>query len=292
MSIATEPLLGAIEAGGTKFNLCVASDPDLIEARHTIPTRNPAETLAEAAEWFAAQEGLAALGIASFGPLELNRAAPKWGHITTTPKPGWSNCDIVGFFNDRLGVPIELDTDVNAAALAEHRAAGSEGGSLAYVTVGTGVGGGLVIEGRPVHGAAHPELGHLFPRRRPDDTGFNGVCPFHGECLEGLASGPAIIARWGSPLSDLPPDHEAHRFVAYYLAELCHGLFATAAIETVVLGGGVMQTPGLIENVRSRTHEIDHSYLPGRARQLIRAPVLGNDAGIRGALLLARALLV
>lgn len=291
MSVASKPRLGGIEAGGTKFVLAVGSARGAIEARHTIPTRAPDETLAEAADWLAAQGPLAALGIASFGPVELDPRAPNWGHITATPKPAWSGCDIAGFLGGHLAVPVAFETDVNAAALAEYHAAGGKVASLAYITVGTGVGGGLVIGGKPVHGAAHPEMGHIFPRRPAGDTGFGGVCPFHGDCVEGLASGPAIIARWGCPLSELPPDHEAHALVAGYLAELCHGLFAAVAVETVVLGGGVMQTPGLLERVRDRTRELDRGYLPGGDRHAVRAPSLGSDAGIRGALLLAESML-
>ena len=231
-------MLGAIEAGGTKFVLAAGPSPDRITARHTIPTRDPATTLAEAAEWLAGQGGITALGIGSFGPVELDRTAPRWGFITTTPKPGWANCDVAGYFAGALGVPVGFDTDVNAAALAEHAASGSTGGSLAYLTVGTGIGGGLVLDGRPVHGIAHPEVGHIYPRRHPDDRDFPGTCPSHGDCLEGLASGPAIMARWGTSLSHLPADHPGHAIIADYIAQACHVLFASVAVEEVVVGGG------------------------------------------------------
>ena len=185
-----------------------------------------------------------------------------------------------------------FETDVNGAALAEYRAAfGQLKGSLAYITVGTGVGGGLVVNGECVNGAAHPEMGHILPRRPEGDTGFAGTCPHHGDCLEGLASGPAIMARWGKSLSDLPPDHAAHSYVSGYLAQLCHTIFATLAVEKVVMGGGVMNTPGLIERVREQTHALGADYLPGRSKQGIAAPLLGQDAGICGALLLAQAAL-
>lgn len=286
--MSARPLLGGIEAGGTKFVLAVGTAPDAILARHAIPTRDPDSTLAEAADWFAAQGPLGALGIASFGPVELDPAAPRWGHITDTPKPGWSGCDIAGRMGAALGVPVGFDTDVNAAAMAEHAAAGASAEhGLAYVTVGTGIGGGLVIGGRPVHGAGHPEMGHMFPRRAAADTGFAGICPAHGDCLEGLACGPAIIARWGASLSDLPAGHEAHAVVAGLVAQLCHSLFALAAVETIVLGGGVMQAPGMVERIAAETARLDGGYLPGHARHAIRRPLLGDHSGTVGALMLA-----
>ena len=175
---------------------------------------------------------------------------------------------------------------VNGAALAE-ATYGAGGTSLAYITVGTGIGVGLVTGGRTVHGAGHPEMGHIFPRRDREDFDFPGHCPFHGDCMEGLASGPAILARWGAMLSDLPPGHPAHTYVAGYLAQLCHTAFATVAVETIVLGGGVMQTPGLLDAVRERTFALGAEYLPGRSRQQIVAPKLGQESGISGALQLA-----
>lgn len=280
-------MLGAIEAGGTKFVLAVGPAPDRLLARHVIPTRSPAETLAEAAAWFTAQGAVSALGIGSFGPVELDRQSPQWGHITTTPKSGWADCDIAGFFAGALGVPVGFDTDVNAAALAEHAAAARPGGSLAYLTIGTGIGGGMVLEGRPVHGIAHPEIGHIYPRRHPEDVDFAGICPHHGDCLEGLASGPAILARWGRPLSELPSDHPAHAIIADYIAQACHTLFAAAAVGEVVIGGGVANTPGLVERVAERARALDAGYLPGGQRHAVIRPQLGGDSGIVGAMMLA-----
>lgn len=282
-------MLGAIEAGGTKFVLAVGPSPDRILARHTIPTRTPEATLAEAAEWLAAKGGITALGIGSFGPVELDRTAPKWGFITNTPKPGWADCDIAGHLGQALGVPVGFDTDVNAAALAEYAAAGRAGGGLAYLTIGTGIGGGLVLDGKPVHGAAHPEIGHIYPRRHPEDVDFAGICPAHGDCLEGLASGPAIIARWGVSLSQLPADHPGHAIIADYIAQACHSLFASVAVETIAIGGGVANTPWLIARVAERARLLDNGYLPGGVRHRIIAPRLGGDAGITGALMLAEA---
>jgi fructokinase len=283
-------MLGAIEAGGTKFVLAVGPAPHEITARHVIPTRDPAVTLPEAADWFIRQGGIGALGVGSFGPIELDPASRCWGHITNTPKPGWADCDIAGFFMDRLGVAVGFDTDVNAAALAEYAAAEGEGcRSLAYLTIGTGIGGGLVLDGTPVHGIAHPEMGHIYSRRHSADRDFAGVCPHHGDCLEGLASGPAIIARWGASLSQLGPDHEAHAIIADYIAQACHTLFASLAVERAVIGGGVAKTAGLVERVAARAAELSASYLPGGARHRVLAPQLGEDAGITGAMMLAQA---
>lgn len=288
MSSAAKPLLGGIEAGGTKFVLAVGHSPNEIIERHEIPTCDPATTLAQAAEWFEAQGKIKALGIASFGPVDLDQSSPRWGHITNTPKSGWANCNLAGYFAERLGVPIGFDTDVNGAALAEYNhGAGKTAASLAYITVGTGIGGGLVLDGKAIHGAAHPEMGHIFPRRHADDRDFEGICPHHGDCLEGLASGPAIKARWGASLSDLPVDHPAHEIIGYYLAQLAHSLIAMTAVEIIVMGGGVMKTDGLVERVSAKASELGAEYFPGRSKHKIVAPGLGHNAGLAGALLLA-----
>ena len=279
-------MIGGIEAGGTKCVLAVGETPGSIAATHTILTRDPDETVAEALDWFATQPPLTALGLATFGPVGLDRERADYGHILATPKPGWSGFDLAGALADGLHVPVTVDTDVNAAALAEARADGSVG-SMAYMTVGTGIGVGLVIDGRCVHGAAHPEMGHYYPRRPAYDDAFAGVCPFHGDCLEGLASGPAILARWGATLSDLPETSAAHDRIAHYLAQACHTLFATTSVEKVVLGGGVLQTPGLLNRIAALAVELDANYLPGGKRHQIIAPRLGQLSGITGALILA-----
>ncbi len=285
-------LIGGIEAGGTKFVLVTGTSPTDITARHVIQTRAPEETLAQAADWFAQQGAISALGIGSFGPVDLDPASSGWGHITNTPKPGWAQCNIAGYFGRRLGVPVGFDTDVNAAALAEATyGAGRTATSLVYITIGTGIGGGLVIDGKPVHGTAHPEMGHIFVRRAGPGDDWPGNCPHHGACLEGLSSGPAIIARWGASLSELPPGHEAHALVAGYLAQLCHNLFAMLAVEVIVLGGGVTNAPGLFGKIKELVGEIGASYLPGRERQSIVAPALGENSGVVGSLSLAHAAL-
>ena len=288
----SDGLLGGIEAGGTKFVLAVGESPSRVRATHTIPTRAPSATFAEAREWFEQQGKLCAIGIASFGPVELDKASSAWGHILKTPKPNWSDCDLAGFFGRAFSIPIGFETDVNGAALAEyHHGAGRGASSLTYVTVGTGIGGGTIINGRLVHGAGHPELGHIYPRRLPGDQDFAGFCPFHGDCLEGLACGPAIIARWGSSLSDLPSDHEAHDLVAGYLAQMCHSIYASMATEIIVLGGGVMKTPGLLDKVVKRAEELGAGYFPSRENHKIVSPALGDNAGLTGTLLLAEAAL-
>ncbi len=288
MSSAGRPLLGGIEAGGTKFVLAVGHSPTEIIERHEIPTRDPATTLAEAGEWFEGQGSISALGIASFGPVDLDQSSPLWGHITNTPKPGWENCDLAGYFAERFGVPIGFDTDVNGAALAEYlHGAGKGASSLAYITVGTGIGGGLVLDGKAVHGAAHPEMGHIFPRRHGDDREFKGICPHHRDCLEGLASGPAIKARWGASLSELPADHIAHEIIAYCLAQLAHSLIAMTAVEIIIFGGGVMKTGGLVKRVNQVVSELGAEYFPGGSKHKIVLPGLGENAGLAGALMLA-----
>lgn len=284
-------MIGGIEAGGTKFVLAVGTAEGEIARHHTLPTRDPHSTLGEATDWFAAQGSLAALGIGSFGPLDLDPNSPRWGHITSTPKPGWADCDIAGHFGQALDCPVGFDTDVNAAALAEWRARSETTTcSLAYVTIGTGIGGGIVADGRILGGSSHPEVGHIAVSRHVLDTDFAGVCPYHGDCLEGLASGPAIMKRWGQQLGDVVAE-EAPQVIAHYIGQLCHALFSIAAVDRIVLGGGVMQTGGLIEAVRESARRFDNGYLPGGIERHIEAPQLGSQSGIAGALLLGGAAL-
>ncbi|NTZ43196.1 ROK family protein [Altererythrobacter sp. SALINAS58] len=283
------PLIGGIEAGGTKFVLSVGTSPTEILASTTITTADPQITLMQAAGWFEQFDQLQSLGIASFGPIDLDPSSSRWGHILETPKPGWTGCDLRGFFARRFSIPVGIDTDVNGAALAEFRFGAGRGAvSLAYITVGTGIGVGLVIDDKPVLGLGHPEMGHILPRRAEGDQDFPGVCPYHGDCLEGLASGSAIAARYGKSLSDLSPDHTGRRWIAEYLGQLCHTLAATVAVEIVVLGGGVMQTPGLIDATRNAADMLDQGYLPGRARQRIVMPQLVPGSGAVGSILLGQ----
>lgn len=288
--------IGAIEGGGTKF-VCVVGDADpAIAARAVIPTRDPAATLGDCVGFFrdaAARLGpIEALGIGCFGPLQLRRDAEGFGHLLPTPKPGWSGIDVMGPFEDALRVPVVLDTDVGCAALGEWRRGAGRGlGSLAYVTVGTGIGGAFV----PGGGARlmHAEMGHLPVRRDPRDGNFPGVCPFHGDCLEGLANGPAVRARWGSDLADLPSGHAGREIIAGYVAQLVAAIALLHSPEAVVIGGGVTTGGDLLPLARNATHALLRDYLPPLARPeqvaaFIRAPGLGADSAITGALQLAR----
>lgn len=281
---------GCIEAGGTKF-VCAIADADgaLIE-RTRIPTTTPEETLAAVLAWFSRAVGYRGFGIASFGPVELDPASPRWGAILATPKPGWSGTPIARPIEAAFGVPVGFETDVNAAALAEAEVDDRRAKGIAYITVGTGIGGGYASNGTAIPGLRHAEMGHIFPPRHPDDTAFPGCCPFHGACLEGLASGPAIHARWGRSLSELPADHPAHAIVAWYLGHLAATLIATLSPARILFGGGVMHTPGLLDGVRAAATTFNAGYLidPAAIADIIRAPQLGDDAGLRGALLLAR----
>jgi fructokinase len=288
-------MYGAIEAGGTKF-VCGVGDAGRgsLETA-TIPTRNPDQTFADVAAFF---EGVArhgpieAIGIATFGPVELRPASPRFGQILATPKPAWEGTDMLARTRAILDVPLGLDTDVNAAALAEAAAAGSDITQLAYVTVGTGIGIGLVSDGKAVHGMGHPEVGHILVRRHPAHEGFAGVCPFHGDCLEGLASGPAVAAAWGSSAPHFAPDHPFWAVESDYLGQLCMTLLLTMAPERIVLGGGVMNQQPLFGLVRQRTVDLLAGYLPGLATaddlaDRIVPPLCVEPPGLIGAYLLA-----
>lgn len=216
----------------------------------------------------------------------LDPAQAEYGHILRTPKPGWSEFDFASALAVGLGIPTAMESDVNAAALAEAQAA-NRSNSLACLTVGAGVGVGLVSDGRCVHGTSHPEMGHYFPRRPPKDDSFAGICLSHGDCLEGLASGPAILARWGASLSELPSTHPAHGFVAAYVTQACHTALTATSVETIVIGGGVLETSGLRDRITAAAADLDAGYLPGAIRHRIAAPPLNNLFGITGATILA-----
>lgn len=282
---------GLIEGGGTKFVLGVADGAGQIRARERVPTTTPDETLGAAIAWFRAQ-GLApaAIGVACFGPLELDPASPQFGHVTRTVKPHWSGADIAGPFAAAFDRPVGIETDVNGAALAESRwgaGAGAPDGSLLYVTVGTGVGGGFIAGGRLLRGASHPEMGHIRLPRHPADHDFSGTCSFHGDCLEGLVAGPAIKARWGASLSELGPDHPAQAIVAWYLGQAVVTWQAMLQPSRIVLGGGVMGAPGLLGAVREAAAIAGGGYFAGDPREIVVAPGLGADSGLRGALAVA-----
>ena len=256
-------------------------------------TISPAETIGAVIAWLRDVQlrhgGLSAIGIASFGPLELDRSAPNWGHITATTKTGWSNADFAGRLVRELGLPVGFDTDVNGAALAEARWGAGQGQKVSvYVTVGTGIGGGAIIDGKPLQGLTHPEMGHIRPQRHPDDPEFAGICPFHGDCLEGLASGPAIKKRWGLSLSELSADHPAHNIIAWYLAQLVVTLQSVMEPGRIMLGGGVMATPRLIDRIRDSAAMLGKGYFKGNAADIVVPPALGDRAGLLGGLALAQ----
>lgn len=281
--------IALIEAGGTKFIVGIGDATQRILARTRIDTTRPEETIPAAIEWLRQQgDDFSAVGIASFGPLDLDPASSTWGYIMRTTKPHWSNADIAGPFARAFGCPVAIDTDVNGAALAEWNwGAGQGTKSTLYLTVGTGVGGGAVVDGRLIHGIGHPEMGHIRLPRHPDDAGFAGHCPFHGDCLEGLAAGPSIIARWGVSLSDLPANHPGHDIIAWYLAQATQSFQAILSPSRMIFGGGVMETQGLLDRVRVKATEGGAGYFVGDPAEVIVAPALGHDAGLLGALALA-----
>ncbi|MEB3221076.1 MAG: ROK family protein [Candidatus Sericytochromatia bacterium] len=291
------PLFGAIEAGGTKFVCAVGRGPDAILAEARFATRGPAETLAEVVAFFeaarAAHGALAALGVGAFGPLELDPAAPAFGCLGPTPKPGWAGADMVAPLRAALGCPVGLQTDVAAAGLGEGRwgAAREAGGAFAYVTVGTGVGGALFVAGEPVGGLAHPELGHIWPRRHPGDD-YPGCCPFHGDCLEGLASGPAIVGRRGTTLDRLAPDDPLWEALGSYMGQLVATLLLTHAPRLVVVGGGVGSHPRLLSLARDEALRWLGGYmrpatLPAELGWRLVPPALEGRAGVLGGFVLA-----
>lgn len=280
---------GLIEAGGTKVLLGMADAGGVIIARHRIATTTPAAVMAEAVGWFEAHlPRPAAIGIAAFGPLDLDRRSPTWGHVTRTVKPGWSGADVAGPFVRAFGCPVGIETDVNGAALAEMRwGAGAGHDSLLYLTIGTGIGGGFISKGDLLHGLSHPEMGHIRMPRHADDHGFAGVCPFHGDCLEGLASGPAVIARWGKSLSELGAGHPGPAMIAWYLGQAVCSFQAVLDPARIVLGGGVMATPGLLDLARAEAKAAARGYFVGDAVEVVVAPGLGADSGLLGALAVA-----
>lgn len=285
-------ILGGIEAGGTHWNCAVGDGEGAVASVETFTTTTPEETIGRVISFFAAHGPPAALGVGCFGPVDLDPTSPRWGTITTTPKPGWAGTDVVSMLRAGLDLPIAFETDVNAAAVGEGRWGAGRGlETFAYVTVGTGIGGGVVANGRPLHGLVHSELGHM---RVPHDRGrdpFPGSCPFHGDCLEGLASGESLRQRWGAPGEELDRS-EVWELEADYLALGLANLVLTLSPQRVVLGGGVGARPGLLDLVRERVPAILAGYLDApQLRQgiddYIVPPALGERSGVLGAIELA-----
>ena len=292
-------LIGAVEAGGTKMVCAVGTGPDDLRDEVRFPTASPGECLAQVIDYFTrwqADHGqrLSAIGYGTFGPCDPNPASPTYGWVTKTPKPGWTDTDVVGPLRAAFDIPVGFDTDVNGAALGEHLwGAARDVDTFVYLTVGTGIGGGIIVNGRILHGLIHPEAGHVAMRRDPVRDPYPGRCPFHGDCLEGLASGPAIGERWNLPANELGPDHPAWDLEADYLAEACHNLVCTLSPQRIILGGGVMEQLQLFPRIRARTLELLNGYVQApeileRIDEFIVAPGLGNLAGVSGCIALGQ----
>ncbi|MCP4421875.1 MAG: ROK family protein [Chloroflexi bacterium] len=292
-------LFGGIEAGGTKFVCAIGSGPNDIRAEVRFPTTQPDETIKQAIDFFQSQinefGALTAIGIASFGPVDPNPASATFGHITTTPKPGWANVDLGGIIQRTFNLPIGFDTDVNGAALAEGRWGAARGlGNFIYLTIGTGVGGGGLVNGRLLHGLIHPEMGHIPLPHDWEKDPFPGKCPFHGDCFEGMAAGPAIEERWQTKGQHLPPDHPAWELEAHYIALALRSFICTLSPQRIILGGGVMDQPQLFPLVRQKTQDTLNGYVQSptildHIESYIVPPKLGNQAGVLGAIALASA---
>ncbi|MDE7328062.1 MAG: ROK family protein [Lachnospiraceae bacterium] len=282
--------IGALEAGGTKMVCAIGDENGKIEKRVSYPTQTPQETIPQIMEFFG-NEGIQALGIGCFGPVELNRKSPVYGYITSTPKLAWANYPMAGTFAKALGIPVGFDTDVNGAALGEVVYGAAKGCDTAiYITVGTGVGVGVYANGALLHGLVHPEAGHMLITRRHGDT-YRGKCPYHENCLEGLAAGPAIMERWGKPAAELADRKEVWELESDYLAQAVANYILTLSPQKVVLGGGVMHQEQMFPLVRKKVQEKLNSYLQNdtiqnHMEEYIIPPALGDNAGITGALLL------
>ncbi len=284
--------LGGLEAGGTKMVLSVGDENGNIVKRLRLDTLSPSETVPPMLDFFRENE-VEALGIGSFGPLDLDKKSKTYGSITATPKLPWRDYPLLSVMRDAVKVPALIDTDVNAAALGEAMLGAAKGlSSCAYVTIGTGIGGGIFVEGKLLHGLMHPELGHIPLRPREIDPLPCGVCPYHKGCLEGLASGPSIEKRWGVKPAELPENHPAWELEAEYLADMAASIVLMLSPEKIILGGGIMHVKGLIEKVRAKTIAALGGYV--RRREILEGiddyivlPALGDNAGAVGALLLA-----
>ncbi len=290
---------GGIEAGGTKFVCVVANGPDDILEEERFPTTDPEETINKAILFFQnvinnKNIKLNSIGIGSFGPVDLDKSSDLYGYITSTPKPGWSNTDLVGPIVHALQVPVNFDTDVNAAAIGEGKwGAAKDLDNFLYFTIGTGVGGGAIINGKPLHGLIHPEMGHIYLVQDPQKDKYTGKCPFHGHCFEGLASGPAIEARWGIPAQKLENNHPAWDLESDYIAQAMSNFICSFSPQKIILGGGVMQQKHLFPLVHEKVKKLLNGYvvsdlITNHIEDYIVPPMLGNQAGMLGAIALAQ----
>jgi fructokinase len=286
---------GGIEAGGSKWECAIGTNPDDVRAAETIKTTTPKETLGRAIAFFEREGPVDAIGIGSFGPIDQKLSSPTWGHITTTPKPGWAHTDVGQEIRRRLSVPVAFDTDVNAAALGEHRWGSGQGlDTFCYITVGTGIGGGGLAGGNLLHGLLHPEFGHMRIPHDFERDPFEGVCPYHGDCWEGLASGRAIEARWGKPAEELDDEPAVWELEAHYLALGLVSVMCVLSPERIVVGGGVARRDALLPLVQREVLSLMNGYLDStvvrdRISDYITPPALGGRAGVLGAIALAEA---
>ncbi len=288
-------LYGGVEMGGTKCVCALGTAPDDLGEEVRFATTTPTETIARIIAYFqSAPVPLTGIGIASFGPVDPRRRSAAFGTILTTPKPGWANVQLVDPIRQELGVPVGFDTDVNGAALAEYHWGAARGlDTFVYMTVGTGIGGGVLVNGIPLHGLLHPEMGHIrVPHDRQRDP-FPGTCPYHGDCLEGLAAGPAIHQRWNQPAETLPADHPGWSLEAHYLALAVVNYIAVLSPQRVIMGGGVMEQVHLFPRIRSEVRDLLNGYIQvpellERIDEMIVPPALGRQAGVLGAIALAR----
>lgn len=288
-------IFGAVEAGGTKFVAAIGDENGNIIEKTVFPTATPEKTMAELFAFFD-DKAVKAIGLGCFGPIDLDIHSPTYGYITTTPKPGWANFNIVGSLKARYPeVNINFDTDVNAAVLGETVFGSSKKlKNILYLTIGTGIGGGAIIDGKLVHGLLHPEMGHIMLNTRDDDN-YKGICTYHRTCFEGLASGPAIEERWGIKGADIPSNHIAWELEAWYIAQALADFIFVLSPQKIILGGGVMNQERLLPMIRKYTRERIAGYiqkdeiLTNKIENYIIGPSLGSNAGICGALVLAKA---
>ena len=290
-------LVGGIEAGGTKFVCAIGTGPDDIQAEIRYPTGLPEESISRAVDFFlanAGDAGLEAIGVASFGPVDPDPSSSTFGYVTTTPKPGWAHVDFVGPLREAFGVPVGFDSDVNGAALGEHRWGAAQGmDTFVYLTIGTGLGGGGMANGKLIHGLMHPEMGHMAIPHDLDLDPYPGWCTYHGDCWEGLAAGPAIEGRWKTRAENLPPDHPAWALEAHYLALGLRSIICVLSPQRIIMGGGVMHQEHLFPLVRRNVQKLLNGYIQmpeilEDIDEYIVPPLLADRAGVAGALALAQ----
>lgn len=287
-------LYGGIEAGGTKFVCIVGTGPNNVVAETTIPTTDPDQTIRSVVDFFnpyKLKKQLTAVGIATFGPVDLDKISPTYGYITTTVKPKWGQVNLLGRVKHALEVPVAFDTDVNGAVFGEYYwiPENKQLDSLVYITIGTGIGVGVLVDGRPLHGLVHVEAGHLAIPHDVEKDPFPGICSYHGDCLEGLASGPAMAQRWKQLAERLPEDHPAWDLEAEYIALGLVNLIYAYSPNKIILGGGVSQHPGFHKSVRKKVRNFINGYINSpmvldRIDEYIVPPSLGNRSGVLGAI--------